>query len=208
VGFLALAKACADLRARKAHFCIVEAADSWLSPKRLKAVDMAGRTHSVNSSWGFIPGEGAGCCLVTTGARAKQLGLVPLAEVLGVGIAHETKLMGTETVCIGEGLTKAFRQVLDSRYRVSHCYCDFNGETYRADEYGFTICRTSKYFEDSSRFTAAAECWGDVGAASGLVALTLPLSVWTRENVTLVWSSGASTPLRGAALLKQAAISN
>ena len=82
--------------------------------------------------------------------------------MLGVATAEETKLMGTETVCIGEGLTAAFRGVLDPRHRVAHCYCDFNGETYLADEYGFTICRTREGFEDPGSFTAAAECWGDV----------------------------------------------
>lgn len=207
VGFLALANACADLRARKAHFCIVGAADSWLSPERLEAIDMAGRLHSVNYSWGFIPGEGAGCCLVTTGARAKQFGLAPLAEVLGVGVGYETKLMGTQTVCIGEGLTEAFRQVLDARYRVSHCYCDLNGETYRADEYGFTICRTSEYFEDASKFTAAAECWGDVGAASGVLALNLAIAEGSFARASygaqLAWASGAGQALRGAGLISR-----
>ncbi len=211
-GLLALAHACADLRAKKAHFCVVAGADSWLSPERLEALDSAGRLHSVNYSWGFIPGEGAGCCLVTTGARAKEYRLTPLAEVLNVATANETKLMGTETICIGEGLTEAFRQVLDSRYRVAHSYCDFNGETYRADEYGFTICRTSEYFEDASKFTAAAECWGDVGAASGVLALALPLAIRLHRNaersVTLGWSSSAHAPIRGAALLKQLAMSN
>ncbi|MBK9259434.1 MAG: hypothetical protein IPM54_06305 [Polyangiaceae bacterium] len=201
---LALANACADLRDRKAHFCLVGGADSWLASERLEALDAAGRLHSVNHSWGFIPGEGAGLCLVTTAARAKQYGLVPLAEVLNVATTRETKLMGTDTICLGEGLTEAFRQVLDSRYKVSRSYCDLNGETYRADEYGFTICRTSEYFEDAGKFTAAAECWGDVGAASGVLALVLSVasSAWghTNRSVALTCASSAQQPLRGAVL--------
>ncbi|HMY16880.1 MAG TPA: hypothetical protein PKA58_11220, partial [Polyangium sp.] len=78
--------------------------------------------------------------------------------------------------------------------------------------YGFTICRTSEYFEDASKFTAAAECWGDVGAASGVLALALPLAIRLHRNaersVTLGWSSSAHAPIRGAALLKQLAMSN
>jgi 3-oxoacyl-[acyl-carrier-protein] synthase-1 len=96
---------------------------------------------------------------------------------------------------------------------VAHSYCDFNGETYRADEYGFTFCRTSECFENAGSFTAAAECWGDVGAASSFLALALPLAAWSRGYakgpITLVWSSSAHAPLRGAALVKQfAAASN
>jgi len=181
--------------------------DSSLEPKQLEALDIAGRLNSANWSWGFTPGEAAGFCLVTTGGVASHLGLTPLAELLGVATAREAKLMRTQTVCIGEGLTAAFRGVLDPRHRVAHSYCDLNGETYRADEFGFAICRTREAFEDAGGFTAPAECWGDVGAASGLLSLMLPLTAWSRGYskgaVKLVWSSSASMPLRAAALLKQ-----
>ncbi len=178
-------------------------ADSWLDPERLEAIDFAGRLHSVNYSWGFTPGEAAGLCLVTTGASARRLGLNPLAELLAVATAQEMNLMSTQTVCIGEGLTDAFRGVLTFSQalglRVAHCFCDFNGETYRANEYGFAICRTREAFEDPGRFTAGAECWGDVGAASGPLALALPLAAWSRGyacgRVMLAWSSSASARL-------------
>jgi 3-oxoacyl-[acyl-carrier-protein] synthase-1 len=213
-GLLALEDACRQLRRGETCLCLGGGVDSWLDPERLEAIDFAERLHSVNYSWGFTPGEGAGFCLVTTGAMARRLGLPPLAELLAVATAQETKLMGTKTVCIGEGLTAAFRGVLmagRAAARVAHCYCDFNGETYRADEDGFTICRTREGFEDPGSFTAAAECWGDVGAASGPLALTLALAAWSRGYakgpVTLAWSSSASAPLRAAALLKQPAAS-
>lgn len=206
-GLLALENACRHLRTSEASLCLVGGADSWLDPERLEAIDLAGRLHSASYSWGFTPGEGAGFCLVTTGAMARRLGLPPLAELLAVATAQETKLMGTQAVCLGEGLTAAFRGVLNPRDRVAHSYCDFNGETYRADEYAFTICRTREGFEDPGRFTAAADCWGDVGAASGPLALTMPLAAWSRGyaggSVNLAWSSSARAPVRGAALLKK-----
>lgn len=211
-GLLALENACRQLRQGEASLCLVGGADSWLDPERLEAIDFAGRLHSVNYSRGFTPGEGAGCCLVTTGKMARRLGLQPLAELLAVATAKETKLMDTQTVCLGEGLTAAFRGVLNPRHRVDHCYCDFNGEAYRADEYSFTICRTREGFEDAGSFTAPAESWGDVGAASGPLALTLPLAAWSRGYakgvVNLAWSSSARAPLRAAALLKQPAASD
>lgn len=206
-GLLALENACRQLHRGEASLCLVGGADSWIDPQRLEAIDIAGRLHSVNNSWGFTPSEGAGFCLITTGAMAHRLGLAPLAELLAVATAQETKLMGTKTVCIGEGLTTAFRGVLDPRHPVTHSYCDFNGETYRADEYGFAICRTRDGFEDAGSFTAAAECWGDVGVASGPLAVALPLAAWARGyakgSVSLAWSSSARYSLRAAALLKQ-----
>lgn len=211
-GLLALENAARQLRRGNAQFCLVGGADSWLDAGRLQAIDVAGRLHSVNYSWGFTPGEGAGFCLLTTGAMTRSLGLTPLSELLAVATAQETKLLGTETICIGEGLTAAFRAVLNPNHRVAHSYCDFNGETYRADEYGFAVCRTADGFQDAGSFTAAAECWGDVGAASGPLALTLPLAAWSRGYakgpVTLTWCSSASKPLRAAVLLGQCAVSS
>jgi 3-oxoacyl-[acyl-carrier-protein] synthase-1 len=206
-GMLALENAIRQLRGAQAEFCLVGGADSWLDPNQLDAIDRSGRLHSVNNSWGFTPGEGAGFCLIATGATLRRLSLKPLAEVLAVATGQESKLLGSQTVCIGEGLTAAFRGVLDVGQPVTHSYCDFNGETYRADEFGFTICRTRDCFEDAGSFTAAAECWGDVGAASGPLAIALPLAAWARGyakgGVNLAWSSSATGPLRGAALLKK-----
>jgi 3-oxoacyl-[acyl-carrier-protein] synthase-1 len=209
-GLLSLKRAVQQLRSGAAQLCLVGGADSWLDPQCLEAIDNAGRLHSVNYSWGFTPGEGAGFCLIATGDTVRRLGLEPLAQILAVATAEETKLMGTKTVCIGEGLTAAFRDVLNREHLVSHCFCDFNGETYRAEEYGFAICRTRGYFVDPGRFTAAAECWGDVGAASGSLALTLPLAAWSRGYangpVSLAWSSSASAPLRGAAVVQHTSV--
>jgi 3-oxoacyl-[acyl-carrier-protein] synthase-1 len=206
-GLLALENAVRKLRGGEAQLCLVGGADSWLDPDRLQTLDLQGRLHSMHNSWGFIPGEGAGFCLLATGASAYRFGLTPLAELMAVATGHETKLMGTQTVCIGEGLTAAFRGVLDPATPVAHSYCDFNGETYRADEYGFTICRTSEFFEDAGSFTAGAECWGDVGSASALLGMALATSSWkggyAKGPVALVWGSGASAPCRGAALLRE-----
>jgi 3-oxoacyl-[acyl-carrier-protein] synthase-1 len=206
-GFLALKAACNDLRLGKIHVGIVVGADSYIDPERLEDTDRVGRLHSSNQTWGFTPGEGAGCCIVVTGSLIRHLGLSSLAEVSAVATATEPKLMGTDSVCIGEGLTAAFRGVLSESLPIAHSYCDLNGETYRADEFGFAISRTSEFFQDVSQFTAAADCWGDVGAASALLATVLPVVAWQRGYANgpcvLAWSSSAHVPLRGAALLRQ-----
>ena len=147
-----------DLRRGSASLCLVGGADSWLDADRLKALDGEGHLHSSHNSWGFTPGEAAGFCLLSTGDAAYRFGLAPIAELVAVATAQETKLMGTQTICIGEGLTAAFRGVVDPAQKIAHSYCDLNGETYRADEFGFAVCRTSKYFEDAGSFTTAAEC--------------------------------------------------
>ncbi len=177
-------------------------ADTHLGPEQLKSIDDAGRLHSVNNSWGFTPGEGAGALLLTTGQTLQRHDLVPLAQVAAVATGSETKLLGTRTVCIGEGLTQAFRGALSESDKVHHSYCDLNGETYRADEFGFAVCRTGEGFYDAGSINAAAECWGDVGAASVPLQVSLATSAWSRGyakgQTVLCWSSSTSASLRGA----------
>jgi len=82
--------------------------------------------------------------------------------------------------------------------------CDQNGEAYRADEYGFSLTRTHRFFVDGSDFTAPADCWGDVGAASGPLFLMLAAAAaqkgYARGRWTLAWTS-AEGGERSAALV-------
>ena len=189
--------------------CLVGGMDSHLEPERLETIDYSNRLHSVNNTWGFTPGEAAGFNLLASGRVAHRLRLDPLAEVRAVTTASEEKLSGTKTVCIGEGLSSAFRGTLAKDELVSHSYCDLTGETYRANEFGFAICRTSQFFQNAGSFTAPAECWGDVGAASAPLQVALATSAWARGYakgpVSLCWTSSAHGPRRGAIRLKQCA---
>src|SRR5262245_57299063 len=71
-----------ELLGSEGLLCLVGGSDSYIDADTLETIDFAGRLHSVNYSWGFTPGEGAGFCLLTTGATAWRLGLEPLAELL------------------------------------------------------------------------------------------------------------------------------
>ncbi len=206
-GTQAMLVASQSIRKSPDELCLVVGVDSHLGPEQLDLLDHSGRLHSVNNSWGFTPGEAAGVCLLASGRGVGRFQLRPLAEVQAISMASENMLLGTKTVCIGEGLSSAFRGVLNKDELVNHSYCDLNGETYRADEFGFAVCRTSQYFQDASNFTAAAECWGDVGTASAPLQVALATSAWARGYakgpVALAWSSSAHLPLRGAMRLRQ-----
>jgi 3-oxoacyl-[acyl-carrier-protein] synthase I len=206
-GLLALEQAVRDMKRGTVELALVGAADSWIEPERLESIDYVGRLHTVKDGWGLTPGEGAAFTLVTTGAIARRLGVDPLGEILSVSCANEEMLMATRTVCTGRGLTSAFLAALEGQPRVTHTFCDLNGEIYRAEEYGFAITRTASAFENADRFTAPASVCGDVGTASGSLAVGLSVAAWTRSTgegpVHLAWSSSATTPLRAAAVLRQ-----
>lgn len=190
--------------------CIVAAVDSYIDPSTLDWLESCDQLHGAgrhNNAWGFTPGEAGAALLLMRGPVAAALGIEPLAAVWGVGIASERNLIKTETVCIGDGLTRAFLaafQPLSADVRVSDVYCDMNGEPYRADEFGFTCLRTSERFVCASDFVAPADCWGDVGAAGAVLHIVLAAVAgrkgYARGNVAMAWAS-SETGARGAAVL-------
>jgi 3-oxoacyl-[acyl-carrier-protein] synthase I len=172
-GLLAIDAACRRLQAGGLDACMVAGVDSYVDPDALEWLEECDQLHSAgpdNNAWGFVPGEAAGALLLMSADTARDCGLDALGVILATGSAMEPKRIKTNTVCLGEGLTQAFRAVLTGLpegSRISDIYCDLNGEPYRADEYGFSCLRARAAFVSPSDFIAPADCWGDVAAAGG-----------------------------------------
>jgi 3-oxoacyl-[acyl-carrier-protein] synthase I len=213
-GHLALDVAIRELRTGAMDAYLVAAVDSYICPETLEWLDLTDRIHGagiLNNAWGFIPGEGAGALLLATNACCAELSATPHAEVVSVGIGHEKNVIRTDTVCLGEGLTQAFRRALDvlpEGEQVANVFCDLNGEPYRADEYGFTTLRLKNRFRSPTDFIAPADCWGDIGAASALVHSCLAIlshrKGYSKGPLSMVWASSDSSE-RGAALIRATA---
>jgi 3-oxoacyl-[acyl-carrier-protein] synthase-1 len=207
---MALKSGVAALAAGKIDACVVAGADSYMDLETLEWLEDTEQLHGAgrrNNAWGFVPGEGAGVVMLMRREKTESIGLRPFGRIAGVGVDLEEKLIRTGTVCLGIGLTGAFKQVfahLTDDLRVTDAYCDMNGEPYRADEYGFAVTRTREYFVSPSEFIAPADCWGDVGAASVPLLLILATiafqKAYAKGDVTLVWAS-SDTGVRGAALV-------
>jgi 3-oxoacyl-[acyl-carrier-protein] synthase-1 len=207
----ALDAAIRALAAASLDACLVCGVDSYLAPETLEWVEACDQLHgggALNNAWGFIPGEAAGAVLLATSALLQRAGLAALAEISAVGIGHESKLIKTDDVCIGEGLTRAFRSVLETLAPgelVDNIFCDLNGEPYRADEYGFTALRTREHLRVASEFNSPADCWGDVGAAGGPLHVALAAvahhKAYARGPLSMTWGSSESGE-RGTALIR------
>jgi 3-oxoacyl-[acyl-carrier-protein] synthase-1 len=194
--------------------CVVAGVESYLAPETLEWLEANDQLHGagpLNNAWGFIPGEGAGAALLVSERALPRLQVGPMAQVLSVGRAVEPNRIKTETVCIGEGLTTAFREALSglpAGSAVTDMYCDMNGEPYRADEFGFATLRTKEFFESASDFVAPADCWGDVSAASGVLGFVLSViaagKAYSKGDLAFLWAS-SETGERGTALLSMPA---
>ncbi len=114
-GHMAMAAAEAGCARDAFDACVVAGIDSYLAPETLEWVEACDQLHGggpLNNAWGFIPGEAAGAVLLGTPRLAQLCGIAPLAELVSVGIGMESRLIKTDEVCVGEGLTQAFRAAL------------------------------------------------------------------------------------------------
>ena len=196
-GLLAMKEARDMLCLGKSRFCLAGGVDSYMTADYLEWMDEQGILKSSENRNGFPPGEAAGFCLLTTGATAQEVGLPVLGWLKTLGTAREECPIRTETICIGRGLSEAIKQATAPLSLpdelVDESICDLNGEPYRSEEFALTVLRTQKAFVDFSRFVTPADCWGDVGAASGPLFANLAIMAGLRGYAkgprTMIWAS-------------------
>lgn len=196
-GLMAIHHAAVALAEHRADLCLAGGVDSYLEPETMEWLDETERLHSEGNIYGFCPGEGASFCLMARAETAARLGLVPQATVLASETGTEQNLLGTETVCIGEGLGAVLARMRDALpdpgQPVDRILCDMNGERYRGNEYGFAVLRSSGLFRDAAGFETPADCWGDIGAATGPACIGLITQAhargYAKGKLSLVWGS-------------------
>jgi len=206
-GVLALQRGFRLLLDGQVEFCLVAGVDSHLHPENLLALERQGRIHGEANPWGLFPGEGAGCCLLTTKANAERYRLCSLLQIVSVSAAREPNTLGSKGICTGAGLSQAVAEVLQScpAEKVDVIISDQTGEPYRADEFGFTVARHARRFTAPPVFITPGSSWGDVGAAS--VPLFLALFVasgqrgYAKGEYGLLLAS-SDTQERGAVLVR------
>jgi 3-oxoacyl-[acyl-carrier-protein] synthase-1 len=192
---IAVAHAVDWIQAGREQFVLVGGVDSYLDAATLERLDEAGRLHSDQNRDGFIPGEGAAFCLLTSLDTAARLRLEPFAIVLTPASTTEPFPFTSDGVCTGQGLTEALRAALAAadNAKADWTLCDMNGESFRAAEWIYAYLRTGRQHADPLELWHPADCYGDIGAASGAVLTTLAIAAWRRNyargNRALVWTS-------------------
>ena len=207
-GLVALEQAWQLIRSGHEDACLVGGVDSYIDRTTLEWIDWTGQLHSTANPRGFIPGEAAAFCLLVSADAARRCGLGSLGTLLAAATAAEPRLRRDEAICIGEGLTDAIRRCLamlpGTSDKIDQLIYDFNGQPHRAEEYGFAAMRLGERLRDPSDVLAPADCWGDVGAASGplftILALMAAQRGYSRGPLALLWAS-AMIVERSAALV-------
>lgn len=196
-----LAEASALMARGAADRCVIAAVDSYLTPARLALYDDAERVRSPRNADGFFPGEAAAAILVE-GERRGEARAAEL-HVVGLGAGSEPETVRGEKPSTGRGLADALRGAIGDgspRWAVS----DFNGETYRAYEWGLVQARLGDRLQALAAHSIPARNTGDVGAASGAVQIALAAAAfrrgWAPADEALLWA-GSDGGERAAALV-------
>jgi len=183
--------------------------DSYINQETLEWLDARGLLISEQNRNGFVPGEAAGVCIVTTRRTADDAGLPVHATVVAASTAHELNGIRGDGVCTGQGLTTAISEASASlrlpEESITATYCDLNGERYRNEELVYALLRVQRSFVNANDYESPADCWGDVGAASGPLFAGLAVSSGMRgyaKGLYPVLWCGSESGYRTAVVLR------
>ena len=206
-GLLALATATTQIREGAYDVCLVGGVESYLNPETMNWLDANRQLTGPISRSGFVPGEGAGFCLLMSNDFSARRRFHSMAGVHSVEVGRETKLIKTSDLCLGEALTTTVLSAVvgsGPTETIKTVICDINSERYRTEEWAFVCLRLPQCFEDPTAYLSPADCWGDLGAASGPLFAMLSCQAIARGYAagkrTLIWASSEGG-LRAAATL-------
>jgi 3-oxoacyl-[acyl-carrier-protein] synthase-1 len=189
--------------------CIVAGVDSYHDQETLKWLDSEGTLMSAANRNGFPPSEAAGACLIATVAYAQGQDLPIFGLINAAVTSKEPYTINSDGVCIGEGLSDALKGVSASialpEQAITATYCDLNGQRYRNEEFVYSLLRVQEAFVDAHDYQCPADCWGDVGAASGPLFLALAINAkergYGKGAYPVTWAS-SDCGYRSAVLLR------
>lgn len=207
-GLSALGLAMQVVQSGRAPFMLAGGVDTYRDLYVLGTLDQEGRVKSSSNLDGFIPGEGAAFLLLATRGTAEKYGMAPLAVVSGVKEGTESGHLYSETPYRGDGLSGTLRQVWDAGWLPSpltEVWSAMNGESHWGKEWGVAFLRNRPMFDEGHGMQHPADCYGDLGAASGpaLVALAaVGMGGGYRGSPALVYAS-SDRGGRAAAVVRQ-----
>lgn len=179
---------------------LVVGVDSYHDEQSLRSLELHRRLKTSDIRGGFLPGEGAGACLLVRQDMARRAGLSALARIQSGATALEPNPLRSNEPSLGEGLTAVIAAATQNlklpQEQITLTYCDLNGERFRNEEFVFTLLRTQSAFRDPNDYVSPADCWGDVGAASGPLFVVLAVAAKLRGHAKgshpLLWAASDS----------------
>ncbi len=181
-GLAGMAWASTALQSGAADVCLVGGVDSLLDSTWLQALLEGNRLKVPGVSSGIIPGEAAAFLVLERESDALRRGAPLLCHVDAVALEQDAP-WAPEAPVQGRALTQAMRSVLAAvggAQGFGHVINDLNGERWRFLEWSLIETRCLGGLPRGWRLWHPADTLGDVGAASGPVAVGLALHAFRR----------------------------
>jgi 3-oxoacyl-[acyl-carrier-protein] synthase I len=196
-GLMALELAMNAVSTDPAATVIVGGVDTFLDLRLLATLDQEQRILGPRVMDGFIPGEGA-AFFVLSGAAA---GEGPRVMINGVASSLDEGHRYGTAPAKGEGLDLALKQLRQRTGQlpgpIGTTFAGFNGESFDAKMWGVARLRHNDFFASSMAIEHPADKYGDAGAATGAILLSLAaksLSSGARQGPSLVWAASDREP--------------
>jgi 3-oxoacyl-[acyl-carrier-protein] synthase-1 len=190
--------------------CLVGGVDSYVDIDTLHWLEKQERLKGDEQAGGLIPGEGAGFLLICRKEFAVRHRLDFYAELVSLARGYEPAPWYVGKPTTGQGLTRTLQEVFKSprlkTKRAEVTYCDMNGESWRAEEWSFAYLRTAGHHGEPLDLRHPADCWGDIGAASGILLVALAAMDLSceeeKDKRALIWTASDVTPYRSACVIQ------
>ncbi len=173
-GLAACHRAAEMLDAERLDVCLIGGVDSLLDGEYLFDLLEQGRLLTEVTPAGLIPGEAAAFAVLESRRHAERRDARPIARVSKPHLDREPHRGGEEPTT-GEALSRVLAAAIpDARCRpasIGRVVSDLNGERWRFMELGFADARVMRGMPPDWQVIHPADCFGDVGAASGVAAI-------------------------------------
>jgi len=169
-GITAIGQAVLTIQQGIADVMIAGGVDSYRDAYVLGTLELEERVKTDLSWDGFIPGEGAGFLLLGAQKAASRLGMPTLGTVTPVSMGFEEGHLYSKAPYRGDGLAQTFQQLVSTGVvdaPIGEVYSSMTGESHWAKEWGVAHLRSRAAFREDCEIHHPADCYGDVGAASG-----------------------------------------
>lgn len=150
---------------------LLGAVDSFVDPATLYYLCSNDRIMAGNKNIGFFPSEAGIFMLVTKDRDKASL----KAHISRPTIATEESHLYSSKPCLGDAMTTICRNlfVKEAPGPISTLWSTVNGEHFNMKEFGLALIRHIKSFDPNFAHIHPADCYGDCGAASGLLLAAL-----------------------------------
>ncbi|MFK5891689.1 MAG: hypothetical protein QM504_00540 [Pseudomonadota bacterium] len=164
-------------------YVLVGGSDCYLEYPTLQYLDADRRLNATGEMDGFVPAEAAGYILLTKHTQAALKIENKIVSLGSPGVAQEPGHLKSEEVYMGDGLDNSFKNALvTNNLLITRVYSSMNGESYWAKENGVAMMRNKKHFHENVTTEHPADCYGELGSATGAVLLALSVSQLFKET--------------------------